>query len=162
MQAKLLHEEYEDEFGESQRTFALIFDKGDEVITELKGFAKQYNLNGSHFTAVGAFQKATLGYFERQEMDYKHIPINEQVEVLIMAGDIVSSEDGHKVHAHVVVGKSDGSAHGGHILEAYVWPTLEVMMTEEPSYLRRKIDDETGLALIDIQSKYDLEGKQSS
>ncbi|MGN6733631.1 MAG: PCC domain-containing protein, partial [Candidatus Binatia bacterium] len=54
-----------------------------------------------------------------------------------------------QVHAHVVVGKFDGSAHGGHILEARVWPTLEVMVTESPKHLRRKYDPETGLSLID-------------
>jgi Fe-S oxidoreductase len=52
------------------------------------------------------------------------------------------------VHAHVVLGKSDGSAHGGHLLEAHVRPTLEVTLAEAPRYLHRKHDPESGLALI--------------
>jgi uncharacterized protein len=143
MKSKLIHE------GE-QKTFALVFDKEDEVIQELTRFAKQEKLNASQFTAIGAFREAVLGFFERERKDYKKIPVKEQVEVLSLIGDIALSGGEPKLHAHVVLGKADGTACGGHLLEARVWPTLEVVLTESPSYLRRKIDDETGLALIDI------------
>jgi uncharacterized protein len=56
------------------------------------------------------------------------------------------------VHAHVVLGRSDGTAYGGHLLAAHVWPTLEVVVTEEPRHLRRTIDAQTGLALIDLEA----------
>lgn len=141
------HELLSDEGG---RTWALIFDKGDEVIGELRRFATAEHLAGSHFTAIGAFERATLGYFDRDRRDYLEIPIDEQVEVLSLVGDVASGEDGPKVHAHVVVGRRDGSTRGGHILEAHVWPTLEVVLTEEPRHLQRTHDDETGLALIDV------------
>jgi predicted DNA-binding protein with PD1-like motif len=143
MQSKLINDAKE-------KTYALIFDKGDEVIAGLTNFARQKNLRGAHFTAIGAFEKATLGYFDRQRKEYLKIPITEQVEVLSLLGDIARKNDEPKVHAHVVVGKSDGSAHGGHILEARVWPTLEVILIESPRHLQRTHDDETGLALIDL------------
>ena len=44
--------------------------------------------------------------------------------------------------------KRDGSAWGGHLIEARVQPTLEVMLVESPSYLRRRTDAATGLPLI--------------
>ena len=69
--------------------------------------------------------------------------------MLSLIGDIALKDDMPQIHAHVVVGKADGSAHGGHILEARVWPTLEVILTESPTHLCRKFDPETGLALID-------------
>jgi hypothetical protein len=137
------------EHGE-QNTFALIFDKGDEFIKGLTSFAKEKNLRGSHFTAIGAFRAVVLGYFDRDQKDYKKIPIEEQVEVLSLVGDIALKDGAPQVHAHVVVGKSDGSAHGGHIIQADVWPTLEVVLIESPKHLRRKTDLETGLALIDV------------
>ena len=145
MKAKLLSEQ-------GGKTYALIFDKGDEVAAGLLEFAKANRLSASHFTAIGAFERATLGYFERGRKDYKKIPINEQVEVLSMVGDIALRGEEPKVHAHVVVGKADGTAHGGHLLEAYVWPTLEVIVVESPSHLRRRPDAETGLALIDPEA----------
>jgi uncharacterized protein len=133
-----------------QNTFALIFDKDDEFISGLTSFAKEKYLGGSHFTAIGAFRTVMLGYFDRDKKNYKKIPIEEQVEVLSLVGDIALKDGAPQVHAHVVVGKSDGTAHGGHILEARVWPTLEVVLSEAPKHLRRKFDAESGLALIDL------------
>ena len=133
--------------------FALIFDKGDEFINVLTEFAKNNKLGGSHFTAIGAFSEVTLGYFDRQRKDYQKIPIKEQVEVLSLVGDIAMKDGAPTVHAHVVVGRSDGTAHGGHLLAGHVWPTLEVVLSESPSHLCRKTDEETGLALIDLSRR---------
>jgi predicted DNA-binding protein with PD1-like motif len=65
-------------------------------------------------------------------------------------GDIALKDRQPTLHAHVVVGKADGTAHGGHLLEGYVRPTLEVMLIESPNVLRRTHDEESGLALIDV------------
>jgi uncharacterized protein len=143
MKAKLI-----DETG--QKTFAVIFDKGDEFVRELTSFAQENDLGASHFTAIGAFRDVTLGYFDRDSKKYKEIPIEEQVEVLSLVGDIALKDKDPQIHAHVVVGKADGTAHGGHILRAHVWPTLEVVLTESPKHLSRTTDAETGLALIDL------------
>ncbi len=133
-----------------EATYVLIFDKGDELIKTLKHFAEVHGVFASHFTAIGAFQRATLGYFDRDQKDYLKIPVNEQVEVLSLTGDISGEYGKPQVHAHVVVGKRDGTAHGGHVLEAYIWPTLEVVLEEAPKRLGRKYDPETGLTLIDV------------
>jgi hypothetical protein len=69
--------------------------------------------------------------------------------VLSLVGDVAVGDDGPKVHAHVVLGRADGSAHGGHLLEARVWPTLELVLIESPAHLRRRMDPASGLALID-------------
>jgi predicted DNA-binding protein with PD1-like motif len=135
----------------SEKTYGVVFDKGDEVASGLLDVAKQYNLDAAHLTAIGAFSDATLGYFDRERREYKKIPLAEQVEVLSLIGDIAVKEDGTpQVHAHVVVGRSDGTTRGGHLLEAHVWPTLEVVIVESPAHLRKKTDPETGLALISL------------
>ena len=144
MKSQLLNDDQE-------KTYALIFEKGDEVMGGLTAFAKEAGLAGAHFTAIGAFSEATLGYFKRERRDYKQIPVNEQVEVLSLIGDVALSDGKPQVHAHVVVGKSDGSTRGGHLLKATVWPTLEVIVTESPKHLRKVHDPETGLALIQPQ-----------
>ncbi|HET9492231.1 MAG TPA: PPC domain-containing DNA-binding protein [Methylomirabilota bacterium] len=130
-------------------TIALIFDKGDEVIDTLTAFAKERALTAAHFTAIGALSDVVLGYFDRSRKDYKRIPITEQVEVLSLVGDIALDGQTPRVHAHVVVGDAAGRAHGGHLIEGHVWPTLELILTESPRPLRRKTDRDTGLALID-------------
>jgi predicted DNA-binding protein with PD1-like motif len=143
VRTKLIHDA-------GEKTFAIVLDKGDEVISSLLDFAKEQNLSASHFTAIGAFESVMLGFFERDRKDYKKIEIKEQVEVLSLIGDIALADDKPKVHAHVVIGKADGTAHGGHLLEARVWPTLEVFLVESPQQLQRKMDKETGLALIKL------------
>ncbi|HEY8370097.1 MAG TPA: PPC domain-containing DNA-binding protein [Thermodesulfobacteriota bacterium] len=141
MKARVLHEA-------GERTFAVVFDTDDEVIGGLLDFARRWKVTAARFTAIGAFRRVTLGYFEWERKDYRKIPIEEQVEVLTLAGDIAHAGGRPAVHAHVVVGKADGTAHGGHLLEAHVRPTLEVMLVESPAHLVRVHDDATGLALI--------------
>lgn len=143
MKAKVLNEGPE-------RTIALIFDKGDEVVSTLERFAKEHGLTASRFSAIGALQSAVLGYFNWERKDYDRIPVEEQVEVLSFNGDIALDGAQPKVHAHAVLGRRDGSTVGGHVLEARVRPTLEVLLVESPGYLRKTCDRETGLALIDI------------
>ena len=133
----------------SPKTWALIFDKGDEPVAGLTAFAKSQNVGAAHFTAIGAFSDVTLGYFDRAAKDYTKIPLREQVEALSLIGDVALYKGEPRVHAHVVVGRADGEARGGHLLEAHVWPTLEVVLVESPRHLRKRYDPETGLALID-------------
>jgi Fe-S oxidoreductase len=131
------------------RTLAVVFDKGEEVAAGLIQIARKHNLTAASFTAIAALSEVTLGYFDRERKDYKKIPIREQVEVLALTGNIALNAGQPQAHAHVVVGKADGTAHGGHLLEAHIWPTLEVILVELPRYLQRKIDPATGLALLD-------------
>ncbi len=136
-----------------QKTFALILDSGDEAIESITKFAEENNLNASQFTAIGAFSSVVTGFFDFSIKDYRKNKIAEQVEVLSLTGDIATHEGKPKVHAHIVVGKADGTAHGGHLLEGYAHPALEVILTESPAHLRRKMDDSIGIALIDLESK---------
>ena len=129
-------------------TFVVVFEPGEEAMSTLTAFAREQSLSASQVTAIGGFERVVLGYFDRDRRDYQPIPIEEQVEVLALIGDIVGDGDDVKVHVHAVVGRRDGSAHGGHLLEAVVWPTLEVVITETPAHLRRRFDPETGAALI--------------
>jgi predicted DNA-binding protein with PD1-like motif len=133
-----------------QRMFAVVFDAGDEVVEGLGAFAREHDVTGAGLTAIGAFESVTIGYFDVQSRDYQRIAIAEQVEVLSLVGNVAVAADGPRIHAHVVVGKSDGTAHGGHLLNGRVRPTLEVIVTEMPVHLRRRTDPLTGLALIDL------------
>jgi predicted DNA-binding protein with PD1-like motif len=131
----------------------LVFDKSDEVIERLLGFAVREAVTAASFTGIGAFSDVTLGFFEPERNDYKRIPLDEQVEVLTLAGDIATKDGEPKVHAHVVVGKSDGTAWGGHLVEGHVWPTLEVVLVESPAELKRTLDEETQLPLITLEPR---------
>jgi uncharacterized protein len=131
------------------RTYALIFDTGDEITSTLKQFAREHQLGGSSFKAIGALSDARVGWFNWETKKYETAAeFREQVEVLSLIGDIALHDGNPEVHAHMVVGKRDGTAHGGHLLEAHVRPTLEVILTESPDKLRKEHDPDSGLALI--------------
>ncbi|MBV8485351.1 MAG: DNA-binding protein [Verrucomicrobia bacterium] len=152
MRTKLIDDPVHDAGAGSQQTFALIFDTGDRVISGLKAFAEEQHLAASHFTAIGAFKDVTLGYFDWEKKDYVKIPIREQVEVLSLVGDVTISEGKPNIHAHVVLGRRDASTCGGHLMEAEVRPTLEVILTESPAHLERRFDKNAGLALISTET----------
>jgi len=143
MKSKVLHEA-------DEQTYVLVFETGDEVVRTLTSFARAKGLSGSHFTGLGALREVTLGFFDWESKKYEKIPIGEQLEVLSLVGDVALQAGDPKVHAHIVVGRRDGTAHGGHLVEAWVRPTLEVILIESPRYLRRVPDRETGLALIKL------------
>ncbi len=143
MKTALLHEV------EGLRTIALVLEVGDEAMATLGTFAVEHRLGASHFTAIGAFSRAVVAYFDWMTKQYRQIDINEQVEVLSLVGDIVIEHDLPKVHGHAVLGKADASAHGGHLIEGHVRPTLEIVVTETPRHLRRRFDPASKLALID-------------
>jgi len=144
MKAKLINES-------GEKTYAIVFGKGDEVVEGLLSFAREKKIQASHFTAIGALSDITLGYFNWKNKTYDKISIQEQVEVLSLVGNIVFDNGDPKVHAHIVIGKSDGTAHGGHLMGGHVRPILEVILIESPSHLHRKMDKETGLALITFE-----------
>jgi uncharacterized protein len=145
MKAALLHEH------EGLRTFALVLATDDEAMSSLVAFATERCLKATQFTAIGAFSRVVVAFFDWSTKSYRNIPIDEQVEVLSLVGDISIEHGKPKVHAHVVVGKPDATAHGGHLIEGLVRPTLEIVLTEAPRYLKRRHDEASGLALIDPQ-----------
>lgn len=131
--------------------FAVVFESGDRVMEGLLDFARTTEIAGATFTAIGAFESATLGFFDPDRKEYLEIEVDEQVEVLALTGNIGRHRDEAKVHAHVVLGTRDGNARGGHLLEATVRPTLEVIVEQTQSPLTRRIDERTGLPLIDLE-----------
>src|SRR5208283_1766441 len=73
---------------------------------------------------------AKLGWFNWETKKYDPACVlDEQVELFSLIGDIALRNGEPQVHAHVVVGRSDGTAHGGHLLEARVRPTCELILT---------------------------------
>ncbi|QMV02094.1 DUF296 domain-containing protein [Devosia sp. D6-9] len=143
MQSKLIHD------AEGQQTYAIILATGDEVTACLTAFAKEAGLQAASFKAIGAFKSARLAFFDWEAKEYLPIAVDEQVEVASLTGDVaIGPDDKPALHIHAVLGRRDGSAVAGHLLSAEVRPTLEVILTESPEYLRKKLDPNVGLALI--------------
>jgi uncharacterized protein len=117
----------------------------------LQEFATKELIGGAQVTAIGALSPAKLAYFDWETKQYRPIPVDEQVEVASLVGDIAIGPDQKpSVHVHAVLGRRDGTALAGHLLEARVRPTLEIIVTESPAHLCKAKDAESGLALIKL------------
>lgn len=133
------------------RLWVAILAPGEEVKATILDWARSSNVEAASFVALGAFKRATIAYFEWDKKQYKPIPIDQQVEVITLIGDVVRNvKDEPDLHAHTVLGLPDGTTRGGHLLEGHVRPTLEVTLTETPAHLVRRMKADLGIALIDI------------
>jgi predicted DNA-binding protein with PD1-like motif len=139
--------------GQGQKEYAIIFSEGDEAYSGLLDFAEKYHVTSGHFTAIGALSSVVLAWFDPQKKMYRENPIHEQVEVASMIGDFALYQGKPALHTHMVVGHHDGTASGGHVIEAIVAPTLEVFVTIDPVPLQKKYDPASDLTLIDPDSK---------
>jgi uncharacterized protein len=135
------------------RAYVVVLDSGEEAFAAISKFAGECSLSGASITALGAFERATVGWFDLREKTYRPIRVDEQCEAVTLVGDIARGDDGKpSVHLHAVLGLSDGSTRGGHFLEGIVRPTLEVVITETPIHLCRIRRPELCVALIDLEA----------
>ncbi|MGO8717700.1 MAG: PPC domain-containing DNA-binding protein [Acidobacteriaceae bacterium] len=132
-----------------ETTYAVIFGAGDEVLGGLTQFAQDRHISAARITGIGSIHNGTLAWLNPETKKFYLIHIDQQAEVLSLLGDIAMYQGKPVVHVHMVVGFGDGTAHGGHLLQAHVWPTLEVIVTAYPRPLYKKFDPEKGIAVID-------------
>ena len=128
--------------GPETKQYAVIFSAGDEAYSGLLNFAEKYHVTSGHFTAI-------LGWFDPQKKMYCENAFKEQLEAAAMIGDFATYQGKPALQTHIVVGHRDGTASGGHVIEAIVSPTLEVFVTVDPVPLQKKYDPATDLTLID-------------
>jgi predicted DNA-binding protein with PD1-like motif len=137
--------------GETRVWFAVL-DAGEEVKKQILTLVQQEKIAAAAFVALGAFEKATIAYFDWEKKKYQPIPIGTQVEVITLVGDVVPNEKNKpSLHAHTVLGLADGTTRGGHLMEGHVRPTLEITVTETPAHLVRRRQPGLGLALIEAE-----------
>jgi predicted DNA-binding protein with PD1-like motif len=131
------------------KTYVLVFAKGDEVMSGLKEFAVKYHVTSAHFNAIGDASSVKFGWYDISKKMFKVLRIDEFAEITSLVGDITLYNNNPVVHAHISMATQDGIVHGGHLFEAFISPTLQLMMTIEPASLFKKLDPETGILVID-------------
>jgi predicted DNA-binding protein with PD1-like motif len=143
MQVKLVKDTPE------EKVYAIVFLKGDEVLSGLTDFAAKYNVGDAHFTGIGAVSSATTAWLDLDKKMYHPTVTNQQVEVLSLIGDIAAFNGKPVVHMHAILGRRDGTTVGGHVWELNVNPTVEIFLTANTTPLAKRPDPASGLKLID-------------
>lgn len=136
--------------GDGLRTFVVEFGPGDDVNEGLLSFAHKQGICAASFSGIGTLQRVMLGHFPLHRRQYRLTVLDEEVEVLMLAGNITRRKDGPAIHAHIVVSGSDASAHAGYLLEGTVGPILQLVVTETPRGLYRLFDMIDSVDLIDL------------
>lgn len=132
------------------KTHILVLRTGDDALQSISDFAAKNQIEGASFSAIGAFERSTIAYWNWDTKEYEHIEVAEQVEVLTMTGNVARSGNDPRLHAHVILGRRDGSTIGGHLIRASVRPTLEIFFIDYETRLTRSRDKTTGLWLLDL------------
>jgi uncharacterized protein len=131
------------------KTYLLEFHTGQEVMQGLLAFAKKQKLVAGHLTGIGAISDAVIGYFDPEKNVYLRNTEKGQAELLSLTGNLALYNYEPFFHIHVALGLRDGSARGGHLFEAKVRPTVELVLTTYSKPVRRTVDPDTGLPLLD-------------
>ncbi len=132
-------------------TLVAVLAPGEEAVEALTTLVRDRSMSAAQVTAVGAFARAAVGWFDRDIQEYRPIPVTGQCEVLSLVGDVAVGPDGPELHLHAVLGLPDGSTRGGHLLSGEVWPTLEVILRETPAALHKTARPDLGVAVIDLE-----------
>lgn len=130
--------------------WCLVFAPADDVLSTLEEFVRERSIASASFQAIGAFRRATIAWFDLERRQYLDLEVDEQVEVSALMGNVARlADDGSpRLHAHVTLGRRDGTALAGHLRSAEVRPTLEMFLTVEEAPIERRQDEATGLPLL--------------
>lgn len=130
--------------------YIIRIDKGEEIIKTLTEFCKEHEITAGLIHAIGAVEKATIGYYDLEKKEYVFQELSEMMEVTSFTANIALHEEETVVHAHGVFGKQNWETISGHVKEAVVGVTFEAFLTDYGDTLERKLDDEVGLPLIEL------------
>jgi uncharacterized protein len=145
----------ESEFG---RRYALVLERGDEVMAEVKAFAERERLRAAEFSGIGAVSSAKLAAFNPDSREYVDIPDPGQTELVSLNGRITLPKNAdpndppaeRQLHVHCVLSREDGSTIAGHVFELVIRPTCEVFVVESAENITRVEDPDSGLPVISL------------
>jgi predicted DNA-binding protein with PD1-like motif len=130
-------------------TWVIRIKRGEDIIKSIKDFCKKNRIEGGFFYGVGACDKVELAHYDVGKKKYSSIKYDEALEMASINGNIGKEKD-LIVHAHAVFSNKKMNAYAGHLVEARVSGTAEIIFTVLPK-LKKKYDDETGLKLFDLK-----------
>lgn len=129
-------------------TYIVRMDPGEEILTQLKVFAEQEGVKLASVTALGAVKDFTVGVFDTGAKVYKSNRFQGVYEIISLVGTINTMNDAFYCHLHMCAADQEGHAFGGHLNEAVISATCELVVTCLPGRTDRVFSDEVGLNLI--------------
>lgn len=137
---------------ETNKSFVLQLQKGEELISSLSEYCKKRNIFAGNFTAIGAADEVTVSFYNLETKKYQDKTYSEDVEILTVVGNIALLDDEIKIHAHGSFADETYSVFGGHVQRCVISATGEIHLTKLDGKMTRKFDEKTGLFLLSTDS----------
>ncbi len=130
--------------------YVIRLDRGEEIVESLKEIAGKENIKLAYLTGIGAVEKVTAGVFDTKEKVFKGHTWEGDLEVVSIGGNINTMNGETYVHFHISVADERGNVFGGHLQEAVISGTGELVLTKIDGEVDRTFDEEIGLNLFDF------------
>ena len=129
-------------------TYIVRMDPGEEILGQLLVFAEAEQVKLASVTALGAVKDFTVGVFDTGAKVYKSNRFQGVYEIVSLVGTINTMDGAFYCHLHMCAADQEGRAFGGHLNEAVISATCELVITCLPGRTDRVFSDEVGLNLI--------------
>ncbi len=125
---------------------------GKDLIEELTSICIKENIQLGRIEALGAVQKACIGYYNQNSREYQFIDLDQHLEITNFIGNVSLKDGDPIVHAHVTLADEKGKAYGGHLAPGTIIFACEFILEafDGPAF-NRGLDEETGLPLWDMK-----------
>jgi len=136
-------------------TYIIRLDEGDKIIESLRSLCEQDKIGAGVLNGLGTVGEAELGWFDREARDYRTVRVTEPCEIVSLHGNVTILDGRPSVHCHIALGDREFRVRGGHLREAVVSETAEIVLTRFFEEIGRTKDKRRGLYLLDLKPEGD-------
>ena len=130
------------------KTILARIDRGEEVLTQLKAIALKEDIKLASIRALGATDDFTVGVFKVDEKKYYANHFTGDFEIVSLTGTISTMNGEYYAHLHMSAGDEQGRVFGGHLNEAIISATCEMVIEVIDGQVDRLRDESVGLNLF--------------
>ncbi|MFC1887392.1 PPC domain-containing DNA-binding protein [Candidatus Cloacimonadota bacterium] len=130
--------------------YFLRFEIGEEIVTELQKFCEKEKVKLGFIQAIGAVNKAVVGFFHTGSKKYLSNELKGDHEITSLTGTITEMNDSPYLHLHISLADEENNVIGGHLNEAYVSVTCEMIITVLKGSVSRFKAEALGINLLDL------------
>ena len=130
--------------------FFVRLERGEEILSSLAALAEKEDIALGCVSGLGAVDRFTAGVFFPQEKVYRKNDFHGNFEITSLTGTITRMDGKPYLHLHMSAGNEYGKVTGGHLNEAHVSATCEIVVRVVEGSVGRAFSDEIGLNLFEF------------
>ena len=143
------------DYRKEQNVFYIRIDKGENVLDTIRAVCRKEQIGGGFFTGIGACDSAVLSTYLPEKADFIDHRIAGMIEMVSLTGNISCDKNGQPfLHSHAVFSQRRESGEiavtAGHLTEARIGYTGEIVLTAAEKAIARKFDDVYGIEVWDL------------